>query len=107
MSRPLLAATLATLLSVAGLLAVATPAQAAPPQVPLCYVVDSRLYTAACLTALIPVALTVDEVNCLLNTPPINWTPTCTTWSLGPIPIIDYAFCYYYTAPVNWASTCV
>jgi hypothetical protein len=102
----------AVLVAIAGLLATATPAAATQGDdqqaVPLCYVLTyPKAYTAACLTAMIPVSLAVGTANCLLNTAPVNWASDC----LGPysvtIPLLDYAFCYYTTPPSNWNAVCV
>jgi hypothetical protein len=99
--------TVAALLILTGLLAVAGNAQASPqppPPRPLCPI--TKLTQAICDTANMLIALGLGEETCLYYTAPAYWNPTCTTIAIGPIPLAGYPFCYYNTAPANWA-TCV
>ncbi|HUR64633.1 MAG TPA: hypothetical protein VM241_09145 [Candidatus Thermoplasmatota archaeon] len=106
-ARPL-AITLATLVALTGLLAVATPAAAAPAT-PFCDAIsDLRSWDAVCETLFVGVAATAQVANCLLNTPPVNWASVCLVAPPPPpLPIVAYLLCYYNTAPANWATVCV
>jgi hypothetical protein len=106
-SRPLLAASLATLLSITGLLAVAAPAQAAPATTICDAIANQRAVNATCDTVLLALGIVVGEALCLLNTAPINWVAVCGAISIGPLPIVTYLLCYYNTAPANWVANCV